>query len=106
MTSNGHEPPTAPIPTRRIVDEVKPSTAGVSVWWTGNNGWLIRSGDALIATDPVMEDENRSSQAPISAAEVAPLLDIVFITHAHGDPNGAKNPSDHPRADNCGMLHH
>ena len=85
MTSNGHEPPTAPIPTRRIVDEVKTSTAGVSVWWTGNNGWLIRSGAALIATDPVMEDENRSAQAPISAAEVAPLLDIVFITHAHGD---------------------
>jgi L-ascorbate metabolism protein UlaG (beta-lactamase superfamily) len=31
------------------------------------------------------EDQGRLYQSPITAAELAPLLDIAFITHKHGD---------------------
>ena len=85
MTSFDQQPPAVPLPTRRIVDDIEAHHAGVAVWWTGNNGWLIKADDVLIGTDLAIEDDNRISQAPISTAELAPVLDIAFITHAHGD---------------------
>src|SRR5262245_22924653 len=81
----GQEWPREPIPARRIRDEVKTHHAGIAVWWTGHNGWLIKSGDRLIGTDLATEDEARLYQSPISAEELAPLLGISFITHGHGD---------------------
>ena len=85
MTSFDQQPPAVPLPTRRIVDDIEAHHAGVAVWWTSLDGWLIKANDVLIGTDLAIEDDNRISQAPILTAELAPVLDIAFITHAHGD---------------------
>ena len=81
----GQEWPKEPIPARRIRDEIKAHESGLAVWWTGHNGWLIKSDNQLIGTDLATEDDGRLYQSPITAAELAPLLDIAFITHEHGD---------------------
>jgi len=51
----------------------------------GQNGWLIKFDSVLIATDLVLEDPERVSPPPLSSAQLAPELDISFITHEHGD---------------------
>lgn len=81
----GQEWPKEPIPARRIRDEVKAHVSGLAVWWTGHNGWLVKSDGLLIGTDLATEDNARLYQSPISAEELAPLLDVAFITHGHGD---------------------
>jgi L-ascorbate 6-phosphate lactonase len=81
----GQEWPKEPIAARRIREEIKTHVSGLAVWWTGHNGWLIKSDTLLIGTDLATEDEGRLYQSPITAAELAPLLDIAFITHKHGD---------------------
>lgn len=72
----------------KLIDEIKAHTSGTAVWWTGHNGWLIKHDNILIGTDLVLENEDRKSPALVSAAEIAPLLDISFITHEHGDHFG------------------
>lgn len=81
----GQEWPREPIPARRIRDEVAAHRHGLAVWWTGHNGWLIKSDDLLISTDLVTEEGGRLYLSPISAEELAPLLDVAFVTHGHGD---------------------
>lgn len=77
--------PEQTIPARRIVDEIRAQRSGLNVWWTGHNGWLIKSGDVLIGTDLVVDQNDRLYGSPISAAELAPELDVSFVTHGHGD---------------------
>jgi L-ascorbate metabolism protein UlaG (beta-lactamase superfamily) len=81
----GQELPKESIRARPISGEIQAHQSGIAVWWTGHNGWLIKSGDLLLGTDLATEDEARLYQSPITAAELAPLLDIAFITHRHGD---------------------
>ena len=83
--TSGQEWPREQISTPRIRDEVKSHDSGLAVWWTGHNGWLIKSDGLLIGTDLVTEDEARLYSSPITAEELAPLLDLAFITHKHGD---------------------
>jgi L-ascorbate metabolism protein UlaG (beta-lactamase superfamily) len=68
-----------------LLDQIRNHNSGIAIWWTGNNGWLIKLDRVLIATDLVLEDSQRIAQPPISAAELAPELDISFVTHEHGD---------------------
>jgi L-ascorbate 6-phosphate lactonase len=81
----GQEWPKEPIPAPRIRDEIKAHESGLAVWWTGHNGWLVKSDTLLIGTDLATDDEGRLHESPITAAELAPLLDLAFITHKHGD---------------------
>jgi L-ascorbate metabolism protein UlaG (beta-lactamase superfamily) len=81
----GQEWPREPIPSRRIFEEVRAHGSGLAVWWTGHNGWLIKSDGLLVGTDLATEDEARLYRSPITAEELAPLLDVAFITHRHGD---------------------
>ena len=68
-----------------VLAQIKNHTAGTAVWWTGHNGWLIKSGDLLMSTDLALEYGGRSAPAPVSALEIAPELDIYMVTHAHSD---------------------
>ena len=77
--------PREPIPARRILGEIEAHDSGLAVWWTGHNGWLIKADTLLIGTDLATDDDGRLYQSPITAAELAPLLDLAFITHKHGD---------------------
>jgi len=77
------------IPTRRIAEEIESHDSGTAIWWAGHNSWIIKHDDLVIGTDLVLEDEEpRTFEAPISAEELAPLLDVSFITHGHGDHFG------------------
>jgi L-ascorbate metabolism protein UlaG (beta-lactamase superfamily) len=76
---------TKQIPSRQIVEEIKEHTSGMAIWWTGHNGWLIKSDNILIGIDLALESEDRHIASPISATDLAPLLDISFISHEHGD---------------------
>ncbi len=69
----------------RIIEEIKNHRTGIGIWWTGHNGWIIKSGSIVIATDLCLESEERAVPSPISALELAPILTISFITHEHGD---------------------
>lgn len=69
----------------RLIDDIRTLRPGVQVWWTGHNGWLIRSGGLLMGTDLCLEQSDRMVPAPVSALELAAELDIAFITHEHGD---------------------
>jgi L-ascorbate metabolism protein UlaG (beta-lactamase superfamily) len=61
---------------------------GIGLCWLGNNGWLIRAGGRLVATDLDLDRTNRLQPSPVPTADLAPVLDVVFITHVHGDHFG------------------
>ncbi len=73
----------APGPT--LIKEIRDHHQGMAVWWTGHNGWLIKSDSLLISFDLCLESSDRQVPAPVSALELAGELDIAFITHEHGD---------------------
>jgi L-ascorbate metabolism protein UlaG (beta-lactamase superfamily) len=60
-------------------------TAGLAVCWLGNAGWLIRSGDVLIATDLDLELDGKVQAPAVDAVDLARDLDAVFVTHHHSD---------------------
>jgi L-ascorbate metabolism protein UlaG (beta-lactamase superfamily) len=72
-------------PPAAVRDEVRAHRSGLAVWWLGNAGWLIKSDQTLIATDPDLETSGKIQPPPITAQELAGELDVVFVTHHHGD---------------------
>ena len=64
---------------------------GIGLCWLGNNGWLIRAAGRLVACDLDLDRTGRPGRlrpSPIPTADLAPVLDVVFITHEHGDHFG------------------
>lgn len=70
---------------KKTIDQIKEHNTGTAVWWIGQGSWVIRSGDLVISTDLFLENRGRISPTPITPEDIAPLLDIAFITHGHGD---------------------
>jgi L-ascorbate metabolism protein UlaG (beta-lactamase superfamily) len=58
---------------------------GIAIWWTGNAGWLIKSDDLLIGTDLTLDNDEKVQPPPVTAPEIAPDLDVLLVTHHHGD---------------------
>jgi L-ascorbate metabolism protein UlaG (beta-lactamase superfamily) len=77
--------PCAAQQSKRMIDYIKGHSDGTALWWAGHNSWIIRSGELVVATDLFLENGMRLSPSPITPEEIAPELDISFITHAHGD---------------------
>ena len=71
--------------SKRLIDEIRAHTSGIAIWWLGHNGWLIKSDNTLIGTDLALESEERRVPSPITAKELASVLNISFITHEHSD---------------------
>lgn len=77
----------------RMIDNIKEHEAGTKIWWAGNNSWIIKSDGLVVATDLNFEDEPphedgspyRIVPCPITPEEIAEILDVMFITHGHGD---------------------
>lgn len=69
----------------RMIDQIKSQKSGTSVWWAGQDSWIIKSGDLVIATDLFLENTGRIAPAPVTPEELASVLDISFVTHSHGD---------------------
>lgn len=68
-----------------LFEEIKEHSDGIGLWWAGHNGWLVKSGELVISTDILLDYDKRISPPPISVEELAQVLDISFITHAHKD---------------------
>ena len=69
----------------RMIDEIRNHKEGIAVWWAGNISWVIKSDNLVIATDLYLEERNRIAPSPVTPEEIASVLDIAFVTHAHGD---------------------
>lgn len=68
-----------------MLKSIQGHTQGIGLWWAGHNGWLIKSGDLLIATDILLDYDKRINPPPITTEELASELDISFVTHSHND---------------------
>ena len=95
----GQQWPKEQIPTPRIRNEINAHESGLAVWWTGHNGWLIRSDALLIGTDLATEDQGRLYQSPITAAE---LPDARLRVH-HAQARRPFQPEDGTRS--CRQRH-
>ncbi len=72
--------------SQQIITEIERHDAGLGIWWTGHNGWLLKADGVLVGTDLVLADPSRrENPPPVSVAQVAKLLDVCFVTHGHGD---------------------
>lgn len=71
--------------SHRILDQMASISGGLALCWLGNLSWLIRTRERLIAFDLDLDQDIRLQPSPIAAEEIAPLLDVLFITHEHGD---------------------
>ena len=69
----------------RMIDDIKNQKAGTAVYWIGQASWVIQSGDLVISTDLFLDNSGRIEPAPVTPEEIAPVLDISFVTHGHGD---------------------
>ena len=77
----------------RMIDDIKNHKTGTKIWWAGNDSWIIKSNDLVIATDLFLEERKstvdgvpyRAVPCPVTPEEIAEVLDIHFITHGHGD---------------------
>lgn len=70
---------------KRMIDDIRAHAEGIGVWWAGHNSWIIKSGDVVITTDLYLENSLRLAPSPISPEEIASIIDVSFVTHAHGD---------------------
>src|SRR6185437_8041329 len=68
-----------------IVNQIRSHHKGIAIWWTGNDGWLIKSGDLLIGTDLTLDNDDKVQPPAVTASDIAPDLDVIFVTHHHGD---------------------
>jgi L-ascorbate 6-phosphate lactonase len=69
----------------RMIDEIRDHKIGTKIWWAGNDSWIIKSDNLVIATDLYLEETGRIAPSPITPEEIASVLDISFVTHSHGD---------------------
>jgi L-ascorbate 6-phosphate lactonase len=69
----------------KMIDQIRNHKTGTAVWWAGQDSWVIKSGDLVIANDLFLENSERIAPAPISPEEIASVINISFVTHAHGD---------------------
>ena len=68
-----------------LLEQLLSINDGIGVCWLGNLGWLLRADGKLIATDLDLDRDSRLAPSPIPTIELAPCLDVHFITHEHGD---------------------
>ena len=69
----------------KMIDQIRNQEGGTSVWWAGQDSWIIKSGDLVISTDLFLGNDGRIAPSPVTPEELAAVLDISFVTHSHGD---------------------
>ena len=68
-----------------MADQIRSHNAATAVWWTGNAGWLIQSGDLVIGIDLDLSTAGKLQPPPITAGVAAKLVDVALVSHHHGD---------------------
>ena len=77
--------PQTPSPAHTVLSQIRSHHQGIAVWWVGNAGWLIKSGNLLAGVDLDLSDEEKVQPPPVTAEELATELDVEFVSHHHGD---------------------
>lgn len=101
----------ARLATQPIAPQLGEATPGLSLWWTGNAGWLMSAGDVLLGVDLVLEPEpfldefsmDVRYERPIRAAELDALR-YSLVTHAHGDHFARETTKVLLRSSRCRFL--
>ena len=78
-------PQSPPASAPATIDEIRAHRDGLALWWTGNAGWLVKSGSVLIGVDLDLSLPQKVQPPPVSAEALAAELDIAFVSHHHGD---------------------
>lgn len=68
-----------------VLQQLLTVDSGIGLCWLGNLGWLRRVDGKLIANDLGLDRSSRLFPSSIPTAELAPHLDLHFITHEHRD---------------------
>lgn len=68
-----------------LLNQLLHSEAELALCWLGNLSWLIAVDGNLIAFDLDLDLDLRLQPSPIGVYDIAEVLDILFITHEHGD---------------------
>jgi len=68
-----------------LYNEIKAHDNGLGLWWSGHNGWIIKSDDLVISTDILLDYDKRLIPPSITKEELAEILDISIVTHGHRD---------------------
>ena len=68
-----------------ILQHMRSIRRGIALCWLGNLSWLLSSQNRLIAFDLDLHLDCRIRTSPIPAEAIAPMLEVVFITHEHED---------------------
>ena len=42
-----------------MIDEIRDHNKGIAVWWAGQDSWIIKSGDLVIATDSFLDNTDQ-----------------------------------------------
>lgn len=69
----------------QMEDQIRARNPAVAVWWTGNAGWLIRSGNLVIGIDLDLSTAQKVQPPPITPGAAAQLVDVALVSHHHGD---------------------
>jgi L-ascorbate metabolism protein UlaG (beta-lactamase superfamily) len=91
-------------PAHSVLDELHAHHSGIEIWWVGNAGWLIKSGDLLIGTDLDLSMDEKIQPPPITARELAEELDVAFVSHHHGDHCNVPTIKELARGSRCTFV--
>jgi L-ascorbate metabolism protein UlaG (beta-lactamase superfamily) len=72
-------------PATGMIEGLRAHREGIAVWWVGNAGWLIKSGDLLIGLDLDLSLPQKVQPPSVAAEALASELDVAFVSHHHGD---------------------
>ncbi|MGE0452835.1 MAG: MBL fold metallo-hydrolase [Vicinamibacteria bacterium] len=90
----------------------QPQAPGLSLWWTGNAGWLLRAPEVLLGVDLVLEPDEPflaefsmdvRYERPLRAADLT-KLDLSLVSHAHGDHFARRTTEVLLRVSRCRFL--
>ena len=87
-----------------VLDEIRAHHNGIAIWWVGNAGWLIKSGNLLIGADLDLSMDEKVQPPPITARELAAELDIAFVSHHHGDHCNVPTIKELARGSRCTFV--
>lgn len=79
-----------------ILEQLTASDSGISVCWLGNLSWLICAQGQLMAFDLDLDLDLRLQPSPVPISALAGRLNVLFITHEHGDHFNAATGAGYP----------
>jgi L-ascorbate 6-phosphate lactonase len=67
------------------LDQLFSIRRGIGLCWLGNDGWVMRADGRLLAFDLDYGTPIRLREPAIALDELGQALDVLFISHVHGD---------------------